>query len=79
MSSTEAKRMSARSRVLLSEEGIEKIISIYETLKKYGDMTASQLVDLTHLCNTPWNGTYKGNMYERISDDCIIKYHINEQ
>ena len=53
MSSTEAKRMSARSRVLLSEEGIEKIISIDETLKKYGDMTASQIVDLTHLCNTP--------------------------
>ena len=35
----------ARSRILFAEDGTEKIISIDRTLKKYGMLTAAQLVE----------------------------------
>lgn len=73
------RQMSSKSRILFSEDGLEKIDCIDETLKYYGDLTAIQLVDLTHLQDTPWNKTYNGGFYEKISDDCIKKYHKNER
>mgnify|MGYP003299097472 FL=1 len=40
--------MPAKSRIIFAEEGTEKILSIDKTLKKYGSLSASELVDLTH-------------------------------
>ena len=45
--------MPSRSRILFAEDGIEKILSIDKTLKKYGNLSASELVNLTHREKTP--------------------------
>ena len=46
--------MPAKSRILFAEDGTEKMMSIDKTLKTYGDVSASELVDLTHRENAPW-------------------------
>lgn len=70
--------LSARSRILFSKDGLLKIQSIEETLKKYGDYSGGQLIDLTHRKNTPWShyDATKSNII--ISDKDILKYHCNE-
>ena len=70
----------AKSRILFAEDGTEKILSIDSTLKKYGQLTAAQLVDLTHRENTPWTITYKGMriLYSKIKPEIIKKYHKQE-
>lgn len=69
--------MPAKSRILFAKDGIEKILSIEKTLKKYGEMTASQLVELTHKENTPWSITPKNSLllYSQIKLSTIEKYH----
>ena len=37
-----------RSRILFAEDGVSKIKSIDDTITKYGDYTANELVDITH-------------------------------
>lgn len=72
--------MPAKSRILFAEDGTEKILSIEKTLKKYGEMTASQLVELTHKTDSPWNKTNKSDEenYVPIETDTIEKYHAFE-
>lgn len=72
--------MPAKSRILFAEDGTEKIISIEKTLKKYGELTASQLVDLTHKENAPWSITPKNLWmpYSTIKLETIKKYHRYE-
>ncbi len=69
--------MPAKSRILFAEDGTEKIISIDKTLKKYGHLTASQLVELTHKASTPWTVTPKGTwpFYSEIKHETIKQYH----
>lgn len=69
--------MPAKSRILFAEDGTEKIISIDNTLKKYGQLTAGQLVELTHRQSTPWTITRKGTwiLYSEIKPEVIKKYH----
>jgi uncharacterized phage-associated protein len=69
--------MPAKSRILFAEDGTEKILSIEKTLKKYGELTASQLVDLTHRENAPWSITPKSSWlsYSTIKLDTIKEYH----
>ena len=69
--------MPAKSRILFAEDGTEKIISIDRTLRKYGQLTAGQLVELTHKENAPWTMTTKGKwiFYSRIKPEIIKKYH----
>ena len=57
-----------------------KIISIEKTLQKYGELTASELVDVTHKQNSPWNKTYKNEdvTFSQIELDTIKKYHKYE-
>ena len=45
--------MPAKSRILFAEDGTGKIVSIEKTLKKYGDLTAIELVNLTHKQDSP--------------------------
>lgn len=72
--------MPSKSRILFAEDGTEKILSIERTIKKYGDMTASQLVDLTHKEKAPWSITPKTAWprYSTIKLDTIREYHKYE-
>lgn len=74
---TTVSEMPAKSRILFAEDGTEKIISIDSTLKKYGHLTARQLVDLTHRDSTPWTKTPKSTWPFRteISLETIKQYH----
>lgn len=78
---TTVSEMPAKSRIMFAEYGTEKIISIDNTLKKYGQLTARQLVELTHKEYTPWTMTRKGNwiFYSEIKPDIIKKYHKFEK
>ncbi|MCI8397125.1 MAG: DUF4065 domain-containing protein [Clostridia bacterium] len=73
--------MPSKSRILFAEDGTEKIISIEKTLTKYGNLSASELVELTHRENTPWDRTYKGTFFLNpvIENDIIKAYHKFEQ
>lgn len=71
--------MPFRSRILFAEYGVEKIKSIDETIKKYGCLSASDLVALTHKKYTPWSISGEGKDVNRIiTDDVIKQYHCNE-
>ena len=69
--------MPAKSRILFAEDGTEKILSIEKTLKKYGSLSAAELVDLTHKNNSPWSRTSKSIWisYSPIKIDTIKEYH----
>ncbi len=69
--------MPAKSRILFAEDGTEKIISIDTTLKKYGHLTAGQLVELTHRESTPWTMTRRAKwaFYSEIKPEIIKQYH----
>lgn len=69
--------MPSKSRILFAEDGTEKLISIEKTLNKYGNLSASKLVELTHKENTPWARTHKGYLVFNsvIQNDVIKEYH----
>lgn len=71
-------KMPIRSRILFAEAGIRKLQSIDQTIEKYGDFTASKLVDLTHRTGTPWESIYDGTSFQCISDDLIQEKHYLE-
>ena len=72
--------MPSKSRILFAEDGLEKVQSIDSTLKKYSQLTASQLVEITHREKTPWSVTYKGSriLKQRLKDDVIKDFHSSE-
>lgn len=71
--------MPSRSRIMFAKDGIDKIKSIDETIEKYGNLSAIDLMELTHKRDTPWEITGCGRFLDRIIDnDVIIKYHCNE-
>ena len=76
----EKKKMPIRSRILSSTDGLDKIISIDKTLEKYSAFEAITLVGLTHREKSPWSisGAAK-EMYQKIDDSIIIKYHKFEE
>lgn len=68
-----------KSRFLVAEDGIKKIISIDNTLKKYKDFDANKLVALTHKEASPWFLAGAGELVNAvITDDLIRNYHKNE-
>ena len=73
--------MPAKSRILFAENGTEKLISIEKTLKKYGSLSATDLVDLTHKDKSPWSKSFKGlgKLYSSMKLDTIKKYHQYEE
>lgn len=74
---TTVSEMPAKSRILFAEDGTEKIISIDATLKRYGHLTAGQLVDLTHRANAPWTKTLRAPwpLRSEIKPETIKRYH----
>lgn len=76
---TDVYEMPSKSRILFAEDGISKVKSIDETIEKYGNFSASDLVELTHKQNTPWDISGKGQLRDEIiENDVIKKYHDNE-
>lgn len=70
--------MPAKSRILFASRGVEKYNSIEETIERYGDFTAGELVEITHRNDTPWNKSLSGQYYDLISDEVILQFHCNE-
>jgi len=65
-----------KSRIMASENGVEKLMSIDKTLEKYGPKSAQELVNLTHRTSSPWNMAGSGKQVnKKITDDIILKYH----
>ncbi len=74
-----SKKLPNESRILASRDGVKKLFSINKTLEKYAKLDALELVDLTHKENSPWFNSGEGkNLYQKIDDDTIIKYHKYE-
>lgn len=73
--------MPSKSRILFAEDGTEKILSIEKTLKKFGGLSASELVDLTHREKAPWSKSPKGigKLYSTMKLDTIRQYHKFEE
>lgn len=69
----------AVSRILFAKMGLKKFMYINKIINNYGDYTASQLVDITHKKDTPWDKTFIGESYTIIEDETILKYHKNEK
>lgn len=73
-------RMAFRSRIFVAEKGIEKVTSIDKTIKKYGNYTASELVNITHNTNSPWSKSGAGEIIDaKITDEIILEYHKYEE
>ncbi len=73
------KKLPIRSRIIASEEGLKKILSIDKTLEKYGKYSAHELVDITHNSLSPWTKAGAGtSQNQEISDDLILKFHKYE-
>lgn len=72
------KEMPAKSRILFAKHGVEKIQSIDQTISNYGELTAGQLVDLTHRDGSPWSRVDSSRAYQLISDSLIERYHSVE-
>lgn len=67
---------SAKSRILFADDGNQKLRSIDETLKKYAQLDAWDLVKLTHRTGSPWQRTQQSTL---ISDDDIKNFHYVEE
>lgn len=80
ISSSNISELPAKSRILFAKDGLKKVKCIEETIAKYGDCTANELVDITHSIDTPWHKAGKGIFFDKIiKDDVILKYHKNEK
>ena len=72
-------KLPIRSRIIASHSGIKKLMSINKTLDKYGNLSASELVDITHKKCSPWSNAGAGTLQdEEINDELILKFHKNE-
>lgn len=71
-------KMPARSRILFAEDGISKIAHIDETLQKCSGLSASELVNITHVSGGPWDSVDKDGSYAEIPDSVILERHFKE-
>ena len=76
---SDVSNMPALSRILVAEDGVEKMDSIETTLKKYGDLSASELVSITHRNDSPWSKTYRDSRKCEIKRKTIMEYHEVEE
>ncbi len=71
-------KMPARSRILFAEDGIAKVAHIDATLKRYGGLSATELVSITHVAGGPWDSIKKDVPYAEIPDAIILERHFRE-
>ncbi len=60
-------------RMARAEDGLTKMAVIKEVLQKYGDLSAHELVALTHQPGTAWETAYDGTTWKRIPDSLILR------
>lgn len=65
------------SRYFAADNKLEIYASFNGTLARYGNKSASELVELTHRENSPWNVAKEENQ-KYISQETIQKYHYAE-
>lgn len=66
-------------RMLLVENSYRIIGVLFETINKFGHLTGSQLVSLTHSKDSPWSKVYSKNTKAVITDKIILEYGKNEK
>lgn len=71
-------KLSARSRIMFSENGVKKFLSILKTLEQYKNYSGGQLISITHRPDSPWSHSDSRHMNQVISDENILLYHCNE-
>lgn len=71
-------KMPARSRILFASDGISKIAHIDATLAKYSRLSATDLVNVTHVSGGPWDSVEKDSLYVEIPDEIILERHYKE-
>lgn len=71
--------MSLKSRILNSEDGLEKLYVINDIVRKYGDLSSSTLVSITHRANSPWETVYDGSSFKEIPNEIIQSKHCFEE
>lgn len=71
-------KMPARSRILFAEDGIVKLAHINQTLEKYSCLSATELVNITHVSGGPWDSVEKDSPYAEIPDSVILERHCRE-
>lgn len=69
----------AKSRILLLPDGLEKIKSIEDSLKKYEGCSASDMVNNTHANGSPWAMKDASKNYQIIDDKIILEKHSVEE
>ncbi len=68
----------ARSRILFAQDGIEKLAVIDDTLRKYGYLSSTALVNITHTSGSPWDMVDSTTDYATIPDEVILAHHKKE-
>jgi uncharacterized phage-associated protein len=62
-------------KIASSEHGMTALDCILTALKKYGHLSAGELVEKTHKKGGPWDRVYEPGKNAVITDDLIIQYH----
>lgn len=75
----QVKELPAMSRILFAKNGAKKLMSIDQTIQRYGKYTARTLVGLTHRKGSPWSMVDSSSAYQIIPDNLIKKFHFIEQ
>jgi len=67
-----------QSRIIKFEEHDKLLKAIDRTIEKYGDLKGFQLVDKTHIPDSPWNRVYRRGRNEVISKEILRDYAFNQ-
>lgn len=62
----------ALGRMLLIKDAEKIVATLLSVIKKYGDLSAGQLVELTHSSKGPWDTVFKPHMNCEITDEVIL-------
>lgn len=63
-------------RIARAQDGLLKFQVILDVLDEYGEMSAAELVDLTHQPDSAWSCTYDGRPWREIPDSVILNTKI---
>lgn len=65
-------------RMARTEDGKTKILVIQDVVDRYGDLSAEDLVNMTHRPGSPWSRSWKNQMWTPITDSTILQCHAAE-
>ena len=73
------KEQISRSRFMVLQDGMNRLLFIDDTLKKYKNCKARDLVSITHADKSPWSMKDYKKEFQEIDDETIKLYHHNEE